>query len=304
MRKIMNSRPGVYDAKTGKRVGKIPKALSRGERKEVKKLIKGQSETKRTAWYQSFNDGTSPAKATGFLSVAGYAAQNSGITNNNTDILRLIPQVQQGTNDFDRIGNRISVNALTVQGAMRIGITNLNTYVPAQIRVVLYVLQHVSLKDYTNLYNLNNFNQLLDTQEGGTTAFIGVPINEGMRVADEYYKLCQKKVITLKYAGLSSMAEGPTNTVASISNCHTYFGTYNLNVTKHLPKVLKYPETQLDLSGNPTVNPVTLNAPTNSSLFMSMGFIDHAGVSSFAGVQVQTTQLQQTYVANLSYKDM
>lgn len=290
---MRNRRPRVRRVRKAG-VKKSPaKSLTKVQKTEVKRLVRGQAESKRTAWYQSFNDGTSTDRATGFATNWGYAVQNNAITANNTDALRLIPQVLQGVDDFNRLGTRIQVQSLKMQGAIRVNLAQITENKPLDIRVVIYVLSHKIYKDYSTLYANNNFLLLLDNQEGGTVPFSGVPVNEGMRVADQYYTVHARKVITLRYAGFG-IATGPST--SSIANSHNYYATYNWDLTKFLPKTLKYPELN---SGQP---PEFQNAPTNSNLFLAMGFVNQQGASNF-GDPINAL-LQQTYVSNLTFKDM
>jgi len=267
------------------------RALTKVQKKQVKKLIKGQSEIKRATWYNTYNDGSSSSRATGDITVWGYAAQNNIITTNNTDALRLVPNVKQGTDDYNRIGDRISVASLKLNGFVRVAIQTMAEFTPTDIRVVLYVLQHKQLKDYNSFYTANNFNQLLDNDEGGTQSFAGTPLNEDMRIADQYYTLHAKKVITLRYAGASANEGG----VVSIANCHNYFAKFSMNLTKFVPKTLKFPETFSSVPAE------FANSPTNSSLFLAMGFINQKGSSNFADPTV--LGIQQTYQSKLLFRD-
>lgn len=273
----------------------VAKALSTVQKKQVKSIVKGQAETKRTAWYSSFNDGTSTDRATGLATNWGYSVQNNAITANNTDCLRLIPTVLQGIDDFNRLGTRINVNSLKLNGTIRVNLANITEQATCDLRVVIYILSHKIYKDYSTLYANNNFLLLLDNQEGGTAPFTGTPVNEGMRVADQYYTVHAKKIITLRYAGFG-IQTATTGATASVANSHNYYANYTMDLTKFLPKTLKYPEFN---SGQP---PEFQNAPTNSSLFMCMGFVNQQGVSNFA--DPVKPLLQQTYVSNLTFKDM
>jgi len=291
----MRKRSGVRRRAAAKRAADS-KSLSRVERTEVRKMITGTAETKSTAWYETRNNGTVPDKATGFWTVAGFAGQSNRITTNNTDILRLIPTVTEGTDAFERIGRRIRVQSLKVNGAVRITMDKITPQQPLDVRVVIYVLQHVNLKDYASLYARNDFNQLLDNQEGGTNQFYGLQMNEFQRVNNSFYKLCAKKVVTLRYAGTKNPAD--QTAAYSIANAHNYYATYSFDVTKHLPKVLTYPD---GLNGGSVVDPVVLNAPTNSSLFMCMGWIDQQGPYDF--VNSASIGIENHYVSNLLFKD-
>ena len=130
----------------------------------------------------------------------------------------------------------------------------------------MYVLQHVSLKDYTNLYSQNDFSQLLSNSNGSTRAFLANAQDAIDPVAKQYYKVCLKKKITLRYAGGITYDGTPSGAV-SIANAHTWKGSYSLNLTKFVPKKLLYPEATVATS-------YAEDTPTNSSLFMCMGFVD------------------------------
>jgi len=272
------------------------RALTKVQKKQVKAIVKGNTETKRTAWYQSYSDGTGISRATGKFSDAGAAVTTNVIASVNLDVLRLVPAVIQGNDDFNRVGNSIRPTSLVVNGTLRVNIARMGAeaILPTDIRVCIYVLQHKQLKDYMSLYNNIQLNQLLDTEEGTTTKFAGLPINETMRVSDQYFTLCKKKIITLRYAGVTAQG-GAVNFGTSVANSHNYYATYSMNLTKNIPKVLKYPET-----GNAGVAEFQ-NAPTNSSLFMCMGFVDQTFVSNFT--EPVENYLQQTYVSRLSFKD-
>jgi len=288
-------KPGARKGKKG--VKKAARPLSTVQRREVRAIIKGQAETKRTTWYNTFNDGTSAAPATGGWAARGYAVQNNQINSNTTDILRLIPNVLEGTGEFNRIGTRIRPTSLVVKGHVRINVAQLAEWKPTHMRVVIYVLQHRQFLNYETLRNSNNFQQLLDTQEGLTTGFVGDPQNENMRVADQYYQVCAKKIINLEYAGIDYNTAN--NGTVSIANSHKWFAPFSMNLTKALPKVLKYPD---PYQGGPAPAPEFLNAPTNSSLFMCMGFVLENGSSSPS--DPRNLFLQQEYVSEMTYKDI
>jgi len=285
-----------------KRVAKLSKPMKRA----IKQVVRGEAETKRTRWYQSANDGTITTKATGFASNQGWAAQNTQITLNNTDILRVIPTVLQGLDDYNRIGSKVRPVSLTVKGTIRIRFSLLNSLVtrPQNLTIDLYVLQHVRLKDYNSLYGLNDFDQLLEDGEGGTVPYNGSPLSGCLRVADENYRVLQRRRITLRYSGVVITVPSAGNTFTEVPypqpQDHTWKADYSLNLTKHLPKVLMYPDTETD--GTAT-SPVVLGAPTNSSIFMCMGYNSwYSPLAPFAGDL--ESAIEQTYVAELGFKDM
>ena len=204
------------------------KSLTKNQKKAVKNIVMAQSETKRVAYYQTYRDGVAPVTAPdiGTQGAMGWAVQNNIITNNFTDILQLIPMVTKGDDDWNRDGTKISVNGLNVKGEIRV--RNSRTF-PAlastNVDVYVYVLQHVSLKDYTNLYSQNDFSQLLSNSNGSTRAFLANAQDAIDPVAKQYYKVCLKKKITLRYAGGITYDGTPSGAV-SIANAHTWKGSY------------------------------------------------------------------------------
>jgi len=267
--------------------------LTAVQKKQVKKLIKGAGEIKRVSWYNTYNDGTSTSRANGLISNWGYANQNNIISVNNTDALRIVPSIGLGTDDFNRIGDRVQVASMKVHGAIRVSLQTLAEWKPTDIRVVIYVLSSKLYKDYNTLYSQNNFNQLLDVNDGTTQRFNGTPLNEFMRVADQYYTVHKKKVITLRFAGFDASSAAGT---ASVANSHNYYATFNMDLTKILPKVLKFPESG---GGTPAE---FINAPTNAAPFLAFGFVNQKGGSNFVDATVAT--LQQTYITNLNFRDV
>jgi len=163
------------------------------------------------------------------------------------------------------------------------------------LKVVIYVLQHVQLKDYTNLYASNDFTQLLLDNEENTRSFDGQSWQQHMPIANQYYRLLKKKVITLRYAGLWPKPTTPTASTG-VPNSHNYFANYSFNLSKHIPKELKYPEQTI-----PT-GPLVLNTPTNSSIFMCMGFYQQNEPSNGATFDT-APQMEQTYQSRMYYKD-
>jgi len=267
----------------------------------IKKVIKGSAETKQKMFYQSTSGAGNTNRATGTYNDRGWALQDGSISTkvapnvNNTDLLQLIPEVEQGASDNQRIGDQITPTSLVVHGRVRVALaTELNTFTPTDIKVVIYVLQHVSLKDYTNLYAQNQFSQLLENGENTTVLFNGQSWQSRLPVAKQYYRLLKKKIITLRYAGaVSNTGNPPTN--VSVANSHNWFAEYSMSLGKHLPAKLKYPENN--------VAAPTLNEPTNSSIFMCMGYYNQSEPAS-GGTFLSNTLLEQTYVSTLSWKDL
>jgi len=268
----------------------------------IKKVVNRGLERKTTFFYGGYNDGTNPNRGDGSYANRGWSSQNPKIDTNATDIKQLIPYVRPGTDDWERIGKKINVKSLNVQGAVRVWLPSIigaayapTLYAPANIKVVIYVLQHVSLKDYPNLYAKNDFTQMLNNGIGGTTNFIGEFVNALMPVANQYYRVLKKKIIPLKYAGLwprPALTNGPSAQVG-IPNSHQWFATYNFNLGKMIPQELKFPEE--------TAASQIIDQPTNSSVFMAMGCYNE--YEAFDAKPFSDLIFENTYLSKLTFTD-
>jgi len=276
--------------------GQIVKKPKKGQTltKFIKNVASGLSETKRVIWYGSPQTNN---VATGLLVDEGIDPHNQLISNNNTDIRRIIPIVAEGTGDNERIGESIRPVSLMVRG--RVGVNVIpNTQPPVimgnqDLQVILYVLQHKSLKSYQNLYANNNFGQLLETGEQATRQFSGYMIDGTLPVSNQYYTLIKKKKIVLRWAGQNAPTIAGSTGNTTGANSHNYALDFKLNLKKHLPAKLLYPENTAPAPG--------LNDPTNSSLFFCLGFIPYAVQDSVASTPVLLVNLQ--YTAEMLYKD-
>jgi len=271
------------------------RGLTKPQRSQVLDLVNGQAETKRVAFYETASTGAPPPLvATGLYSGRGWALQNNQITSNVTDIHQLIPFISKGIDDWNRIGSVVKPVSLTVKGAMRIsGISARTTYGansgPSNIHVYIYVLQHVSLKSYPNLRLNNDFTQLLQTGEGTTVAFDGEALSPVLPVSKQFYKVLARKKVTLKFGGFIGSAPG----IGMAPNAHSWYGEYSMDLSKHLPAKLVYPESTA------TSVPTTDDAPTNSSIFMCMGYVNELNTTPTTPEAI----LEQTYVSSLLFKD-
>lgn len=274
------------------------KTLSKLQKRQVVSIVKGEAETKRSCFYQQYNDGTITTRCPGVYSARGWATQNQSIQVNQTDILQLIPFIQQGTDDWERIGREITPRSLTVKGAVRIAFPRINANLLTNVKVHIFVYQHVSLKDYQSLYSQNSFQDFLYAGQGATTLFNGEEQCVGMPVNKQVYKIVKKLVIPLKFAGL--FAPG-TPSGQPNPNSHQWKADFSFDLTKHLPKRLVYPQNNV-LAPLPITQ---LDTPTNSSLAMSMGFTYDLAVANTNGTPfAYQPWLEQTYVSQLTYKDL
>jgi len=259
-------------------------------------LVKGQAETKRATFYQTANNGTVTTPATGIFGTRGWAQQNNNIASNNTDILQLIPYVSQGINDWQRIGQKVKPVSLQVKGAVRINMTTIGTgnQFPTNLHVDIYCLQHVGLKNYAALRASNDFTTLLQNGEGGTAEYTGSALDPHLPVNTQNYKVLARKRLILKFANY--LGAVPVSGDVSIANSGQWYADYSIDLTKHLPAQLTYPEATL-----PVPNPQVDDAPTNCAFFMAMAFVSEVNVNPPETVRFS---LEQTYVASMLYKDM
>jgi len=257
----------------------------------IKRISKGQAETKCMKFYQNLNT-TGARNLTGAFATRGFTTQNNEIVNNPSDILQLIPPVFQGTEDNQRLGNQITPVSLRVKGVVRLKPDVIANQQGTNIKVVIYVLTHTSLKDYENLYARNDFTQLLNDGNNNTEAFRGNVAYKDLEVSKQYYKVLKRKVITLRYSG--SVPISATN--VSIDNSHSWYGEYTFDLSKHLPAKFKYPE-QLASPGT------SINFPTNFAPFMAIGYYNYLDPNDLTSVAT-TSLINQFYETSLKYKDM
>jgi len=273
-----------------------PKALSKPQKAQVQKMVLGEAEKKTVYHYNSFNDGTVTTRATGAYVNRGWAIQNQGIRTNNTDILQLIPYCDEGTDVNQRIGRKIDPVKLSLAGSVRVSLARLNgsPTLLTNLKVYLFIVQHVQIKDYYTLYGQNDFSQFLYNGEGKTVYFDGEEQNTAQQVNSSVYKILKRVCIPLKFAG------NPSGSTVGIPNSHVWKANYQLDLTKYLPAKLLYP---LNTVGGP-LPPEQAGAPTNSSIFMCMGFTSDINPSNTNGTEFTGLPwIEQTYVTRMHYTD-
>lgn len=274
------------------------KALTRA----VTKIINRKSETKEASFFGTA--GVFPQ--TGLYTDRAYSGQNQLISSVTSDVKVVMPYVFEGTDDWQRVGNKIQPLSLRIQGTTKIALAQISppNWSPTDLFAVLFVLQSKQIRSISNFQyttpgtppvvvdNLN-LQSLLKTEEGTTVPFDGNVWASKLPVAEQNFQVLAKKVFRLRYAGLV----GTTGTVASIANSHDYVANWTLNLRpgKHMPKVLHYPES----TTFPALPPSFQNSPTNFAPFMVMGYYQADGSSGPAAVR-----LENTYTSLLRYKDM
>jgi len=253
----------------------------------VNRAINRKAESKTAIYY---NNGSGLA-GDGTYANRGWAAQNQSITSTVNDLHRMLPFVYTGVNENQRIGDRISPVSLSVQGTVKIRKTVTDLETAQDLFAVIYVLEHVTYKSYTSLIAGNDFTQLLKNGENTTNAFEGEVWQAQQPVADQYYRLLKKKVVRLRYAGITSAQTPPAGNDVSIANCHDYQAKFSLGLSKkHLP-TLKYPESSL-VAGQ--------GDPLNVAPFFAVGFYWADGTTYL----LDQALIEQQYVSVLKFKDM
>lgn len=275
--------------------GKTKKSKAEGSKKQkkavasiVKNVLDKELETKMKTYYSS------PANLAGdgTLANAGPSPHDQFIRNNVNDIMRLLPFVSLGTKISERIGTNIKPLNLYVQGTVQINYTNkLLGQIPEELFAVIYVVDHVFIKQYTQLITGNDFNNLLQTGQSSTQEFAGDYVSATMPLAKQYYRLIKKKVIPLRYAG--AQGSGTVTGAYSVANAHNYRANFSFSLTeKHLPAALKYPETG--------INPIAgQDDPNNYAPFMCVGYYAMNGETT----TTPQAYIQTQYVTQLTYKD-
>jgi len=265
--------------------------------KTVKGVLKNQSETKMAVFFNGPVANPSPLRnSTGLFADAAPVSQNQFITDNTTDILKLLPDVPLGTGDNNRNGRSINPTSCMVRCKVMISPTTTGEAGWANgfaydLTMVAYMLQHVSYKTYSNLHASNDFGQLLDQGQGTSINFNGSFSAANLPVEKGYYRLLAKRTHRLRASGIpkgaTAIVSPPTN-----NNAHTQCYEWTWNLGKHLPKKLIYPEESVSVANGQ-------NEPLNAAPFWCVGYYNTDGSVASTGV----IDIQQEYTSILKYKD-
>ena len=260
----------------------------------IKDVLMRNAETKAASFYSN-NYSTTGAYP------AAWAVQNQMIASNSSDILQVIPYIVQGTGDNQRTGKAIKPVSFTISCSVSLNPVYVNgtAAYPNNIIAVAYLLQHKSLKSMQALKYVglvggttgnNDFNQLLDSNDGGVRPFSGLETDSKLGVASQYYKVLGKRVFQLRndYYGTS-----PGASISGNSQAVPLRHSWTWNATRHFPKTLEYPE--VGTSTDPNIR----DLPTNSSLFWCVGYFQQTGTNGTSAVPA----IQQQYTTILKFKD-
>lgn len=294
----------------------------------IQKVVNRNLETKMASFYSPDPQYQQGVTADGSFAKVGLNFQNMAIISNTTDIKRMIPQIPLGNSVSTRIGDSIKPIKLSTKihislspalmSQMFLGTTTA-TYIGSTIlgrqtgtptgdygfpindlTVVVYCLTHKTLKDYTSLASLNNFQELLDVGQGsatsfgtqvpGTATYLSYPWHGDMKINSSKYNLIKRFTADIRKDMIVTANPGtdPTDVVVN-NNSHKYAAEFTCTLTeKDLPASLKYDPQQPGSS---------LNDPTNFAPFWVVGCYNKAYFTS------KLSPVACSWVSTLHYKD-
>jgi len=286
----------------GRAMARKGKMTSKKVAKIAKRVVNAKAETKMVAFYEGPVAQPTPLQnSTGLYADMAYVAHNQFINNNATDILKVIPDVVQGTGDNTREGRFIN----PVSGQLKIRVTiaavqpqlgGWQNGINYDLTAVCYLLQSVTYKTYRSLYANNDFTKMFDKMDGTTTAFDGSYQCANLPIEKGYYRVLATKKVYLRSSGAATQLNLGTTGVNLVSNnnSHKLMHEWTWNYGKHLPKKLVYPEsTEATTTG--------LNEPLNSSIFWCIGYYRTSGVVDSEGQP--KIEINEEYTSIMKYKD-
>lgn len=272
----------------------------KGVTRLVKRVINSKAETKMVTFFGGPVANPSPtANSTGTYADAAPTSQNPFIQNNTTDILKVIPDIDQGVGDNQRTGKSVSPQSATLRCKVMLSPTSTGgsgwaapSAYAYDLTFVAYLLSSVTFKTYRTLYVDNDFSKMLSIGDGTTTQFDGSFSAANLPIEKGYYRVHKVVRKQLRASGVFGGSPGavysPTN-----NNSHNLVHEWTWNYKKYLPKKLTYPEDTTTVANGG-------NEPLNSSLFWCVGYYTTDGTDANA----QGINIQQEYTSILKYKDM
>jgi len=266
----------------------------------AKRVVNARAETKMVAFYEGPVGQPTPLQnSTGIYADQALVAHNQFINNNSTDILKVIPDVPQGSADNNRDGRYIC----PVSGQLKIQV-NVAAQQPNgqgwengygyDLTVVCYLLQSITYKTYRSLYANNDFSKMMDKMDGTTTSFDGTYQCANLPVEKGYYRVLATKKVYLRSSGASPGGLGVSVSTVTNNNSHKLTHEWTWDYGKHLPKKLVYPE---DSEATTT----GLNEPLNSSIFWCLGYYNTDGTVS--GGDSPAIRITEQYTSIMKFKD-
>lgn len=263
--------------KTTKTVRKSTAKPSKAFTKMVKSVINKQVETKQNSF--SF----------------GLTAFNSGV-NSAGDVVRLIPSIQQGSGEANRIGDNIRSQSLTIKGHFVINViptisttSSLPTSIPPNCRLMIraFICSVKRFQNYddavsnvaswsSNFLKNGNSAQALD----GSVESLYLPVNRDVITVHKEIK----KYISIPMLTSTSSVATPANWIIGQSaDPRSSVRFFSANIP--MKKLFKYDD--------------TTNVPQNCAPFLVVSYAHLDGT----GPDVVTTAVNAAFVSTLKYED-
>jgi len=253
---------GLKTRKTAK--PRLSKPTATAVRKIAKAVVRKEAETKYVSLTQdlSFNSTISSA----------------------SECYRLMPDIPQGTDDFQRIGDKVSGRYLYVKGHVQYNAAFINTprvdnYVPPST-IRLLILSQKNVKANAQISTLADTSQLLkdNVATGVARAYVGAMTDNLAPINKDLFKVHLDRKIKMKAIYQTSDNTGTGGWVG--------LPTYYFSVRIKMPKTLYFDAT----NGN---------SPNNFAPFLCMGSVLEDGSSPFS---IQTPY-RLTFLSTAYYDD-
>jgi len=222
-------------------------------------VIKGDSETKyRAHAIKKLSGGD----------LAAFTAFSSAITGP-AEIYGALPQVAQGVDEHERIGDVISPTSCTVHLDITAPTFANNNSIDKTVHI--FLLQCTSVKDLDN-YSAIPITQLLDNGAGGNVGFDGTPLTAMMPVNRRNFTVLKHKKFRLVKGFGKTNGSSATDPAGLTDSAITPSASYkHIAMRVKLPKKLKY-----SAHGS--------KYPTNSAPFIVIGWTNNWQVDTASNV--------------------
>lgn len=255
--------------------GVIRRALRQNARKNVAKVVK-QVLARNVETKQAFSD-------TGLFTV------NEPI-NSNTDVRYLLPNIAQGTDEGQRVGNTIKAKALYCKGHVMItqpmggsyaALNTLSSYSRVCARVMVLTFKPKP-SSYSNVTSSDMYTNLL--QKGMTTTnWTGTISDLYSQINQELYTVHYDKKFYLETDTVNTIsAESAGFSVATSGRGSCRMFSFKIPYNK----IFRYADAGI--------------APVNANPFLLIGWVKMNGVAPDADVQLLSSQV----ISNFYYTDM
>jgi len=203
----------------------------------------------------------------------------------------LLPSIVQGTQAFNRIGDKISPKALVV----KFSITVNPAVVPVEDLVCrLFVLTDKSLKETTSLISsVANpgspiESELFDNGDGTYVGFVGKPRDITMRVNRGRYTVHHDRLIRVV------KGQGDLGNIPNFYNGNMTFAStamsHELTLRVPLPKTLVYAQNNFQY-------------PANAAPFWCLGYVQPSGDGTSNQVTALNNHILVNYTSHFDYED-